>query len=53
MKKEILTFPAGISLGRNFTATKVTCGAAAVFRVICDNPHVMQKKTLFYQAMHS
>jgi hypothetical protein len=47
MKKEILKFPSGISLGRNFTATKLTCGAAAVFQVNGGNPHDMQKKTLF------
>jgi hypothetical protein len=47
MINERLKFPAGISLGRNFTATKFTCGAAAVFQVICGNPHVMLKKTLF------
>jgi hypothetical protein len=42
MDNEKLKFPAGISLGRNFTATKVTCGAAAVFQVICGNPHDVQ-----------
>jgi hypothetical protein len=47
MKKEKEKFPAGISLGRNFTATKLTCGAAAVFQVIFGNPHDMQKKILF------
>jgi hypothetical protein len=46
MINEILKFPAGISLGRNFTVTELMCGAAAVFQVICGNPHVMQKKIL-------
>jgi hypothetical protein len=39
-KKE--KFLSGISLGRNLTATEVTCGAAAVFQVIYGNPHDMQ-----------
>ncbi|MDR0753856.1 MAG: hypothetical protein LBF04_00505 [Prevotellaceae bacterium] len=26
---------------------KVTCGAAAVFHVICGNPHVMYKEIRF------
>jgi hypothetical protein len=26
---------------------KITCGAAAVFQVICGNPHVMHKEMLF------
>jgi hypothetical protein len=39
---EILKFPSGISLGRNLTAIKVKCGAAAVFQVIFGNPHDMQ-----------
>jgi hypothetical protein len=26
---------------------KITCGAAAVFQVICRNPHVMHKGMLF------
>jgi hypothetical protein len=26
---------------------EVTCGAAAVFQVICRNPHVMHKETWF------
>jgi hypothetical protein len=47
MINERLKFPSGISLGRNFIATKVTCGAAAVFQVIFGNPHDMQKKILF------
>jgi hypothetical protein len=47
MNNERLKFPLGISLGRKFTATKFTCGAAAVFQVICGNPHDMQKKILF------
>jgi hypothetical protein len=42
MNDERLKFPAEISLGRNFTATELTCGAATVFQVICGNPHVMQ-----------
>jgi hypothetical protein len=46
MKKEILKFPAGISLGRNFTVTKVTCGAVAVFQVNNGNPHVMQNNLI-------
>jgi hypothetical protein len=53
MKNEKLRFPAGISLGRNFTATKLTCGAVTVFQVICGNPHVSAKRYGFYQAMHS
>ncbi|MDR0754479.1 MAG: hypothetical protein LBF04_03730 [Prevotellaceae bacterium] len=36
-----------ITPGRNFTATKVTCGTAAVFQVICRNPHVMHKAMSF------
>jgi hypothetical protein len=47
MNNERLKFPSGISLGRNFTATKITCGAATVFQVIFGNPHDMQKKILF------
>jgi hypothetical protein len=35
------------SLGRNFIATKITCGAAAVFQVICGNPHVIHKEMWF------
>jgi hypothetical protein len=27
--------------------TKITCGAAAVFQVICGNPHVMHKDISF------
>jgi hypothetical protein len=26
---------------------KSECGAAAVFQIICDNPHVMHKEMLF------
>ncbi|MDR0754369.1 MAG: hypothetical protein LBF04_03170 [Prevotellaceae bacterium] len=26
---------------------KITCGAAAVFQVICRNPHVLHKEMLF------
>jgi hypothetical protein len=53
MNNEKEKFPSGISLGRNFTATKVTCGAATVFQVICGNPHVNAKRFGFYRAMHS
>jgi hypothetical protein len=52
-ENEKLTFPSGISLGRNFTATKLTCGAATVFQVNSGNPHDMHKRFGFYQAMHS
>jgi hypothetical protein len=33
--------------------SNVTCGAAAVFRVICGNPHVMHKEMSFLQRYNS
>jgi hypothetical protein len=51
MINEKLTFPLGMSLGRNFTATKITCGAAAVFQVIFGNPHDMQNDLIIASSL--
>jgi hypothetical protein len=32
---------------------KAACGAAAVFQVICGNPHVMHKRMWFLQRCNS